>query len=427
VSQFGVLPQLKQILKRFPKEDSINGRVFRVVGNLCQHRDQWATVIMDRKPHIVIHIVKFLRYTVDTKGVKVSEATINMGLRSLRELLNRDTLKALVKTYGVLKTVGMLLIKYGGIWQETKRGESILTNIIKLLQEYSRYRYYPSIIEMRNTEMGDSIVYLSKILLVAPREIIKIVMNFLKISQLKSDLPVPEIFDGLISVLRDDAIIQEFNNTCIECIKCLCHLLEHPGNRNNDSCGDSIPLLVQVLNGLTLQSNNKVVIRRTKATKHESDSFLFPDRVLHLDRVDAEQMQVSRRHDLRSDQVRHHQRPEREAETDSGRCGDHAHLARQRQETKEELRVEVQEQQAESCLDRRRRKLGAGVGQGFDFVRFEERRSEGFDVEQRRRNRHFVLQREVRLQPHVEQRIGDGHVVDFGAVARVQPPVVRLR
>jgi hypothetical protein len=182
-----------------------------------------------------------------------------------------------------------------------------------------------------------------------------------------------------------------------------------------------------VLNGLTLQSNNKVVHSRTKATKHRSDPFVFPDRVLHLDRVDAEQMQVSRRHDLRSDQVRHHQRPEREAETDSRRCGDHAHLARQRQETKEELRVEVQEQQAESCLDRRRRKLGAGVGQGFDFVRFEERRSEGFDVEQRRRNRHFVLQREVRLQPHVEQRIGDGHVVDFGAVARVQPPVVRLR
>jgi hypothetical protein len=154
VSQFGVLPQLKQILKRFPKEDSINGRVFRVVGNLCQHRDQWATVIMDRKPHIVIHIVKFLRYTVDTKGVKVSEATINMGLRSLRELLNRDTLKALVKTYGVLKTVGMLLIKYGGIWQETKRGESILTNIIKLLQEYSRYRYYPSIIEVSRVDLS---------------------------------------------------------------------------------------------------------------------------------------------------------------------------------------------------------------------------------------------------------------------------------
>jgi hypothetical protein len=66
---------------------------------------------------------------------------------------------------------------------------------------------------MRNTEMGDSIVYLSKILLVAPREIIKIVMNFLKISQLKSDLPVPEIFDGLISVLRDDAIIQGSEST----------------------------------------------------------------------------------------------------------------------------------------------------------------------------------------------------------------------
>ncbi|RZC36130.1 uncharacterized protein BDFB_007081 [Asbolus verrucosus] len=259
VNKFNVLPHLNQILKRYPKEDSINGRVFRILGNLCRHRDQWANVIIEKKPQILIHTVKFLKEAAMAKDDgKVSEATITMGVRALREMLNRDTLKALVKTYGTLKIVGMLLIKYGTMWEKTKKGENILVNIIKLLQEYSRYKYYPSIVEMRNTEKGDSIVYLSKILLVAPRQIVKIVMNFLKISQLKSDLPVPEIFDCFIEMLRNDAIIREFNSTCEECIQCLCYLLEHPGNRKNERCGDSIPLLITVLRDLTLQSNNKV-------------------------------------------------------------------------------------------------------------------------------------------------------------------------
>ena len=65
---------------------------------------------------------------------------------------------------------------------------------------------------MRNTSKGDSIAYLSKILLVSPRQVVKIVMNFLRISQLKSDLPVPEIFDSFVKVLRDESIIEGTEN-----------------------------------------------------------------------------------------------------------------------------------------------------------------------------------------------------------------------
>lgn len=61
---------------------------------------------------------------------------------------------------------------------------------------------------MRNTDKGDAIVYLSRILLVSPRQVVKIVMNFLKISQLKSDLPIPEIFDSFVTVLRNDSIVK---------------------------------------------------------------------------------------------------------------------------------------------------------------------------------------------------------------------------
>ncbi|KAJ3660989.1 hypothetical protein Zmor_005414 [Zophobas morio] len=258
VTQYGILSNLNQLLKRYPKEDSINGRVFRIVGNLCQHKDQWTKVIMDKKPQIVIHIVKVLKDSVEEENGKVSEATVKMGVRSLRELLSRETLETLVETYGVLKTVGMLLIKYGTIWQATKQGDGVVLNIIKLLHEYSRYRHYPSILEMRNTSKGDSIAYLSKILLVSPRQVVKIVMNFLRISQLKSDLPVPEIFDSFVKVLRDESIIEEFNSTCEECIKCLCYLLDHPGNRENERCGESIPLLITVLQGLTFENNRKI-------------------------------------------------------------------------------------------------------------------------------------------------------------------------
>ena len=148
MTQYGILSNLNQLLKRYPKEDSINGRVFRIVGNLCQHKDQWTKVIMDKKPQIVIHIVKVLKDSVEEENGKVSEATVKMGVRSLRELLSRETLETLVETYGVLKTVGMLLIKYGTIWQATKQGDGVVLNIIKLLHEYSRYRHYPSILEV---------------------------------------------------------------------------------------------------------------------------------------------------------------------------------------------------------------------------------------------------------------------------------------
>lgn len=141
------MSSLKQVLKRYPKEDSINGRVYRIIGNLCQHKSQWANFILDKKPQVVIHIVKFLK-DVATSDTECSEATVIMGIRALRELLNKESLKVLVKNQGVLKVIGMLLIKYGGLWETNQTHKNILLNIIKLLLEYSKYRYYPSIMEV---------------------------------------------------------------------------------------------------------------------------------------------------------------------------------------------------------------------------------------------------------------------------------------
>lgn len=86
VGVYNILSPLNQLLK-CSKEDSIIGRVFRIIGNICQHRDQWSNIIIDRKPQIVTHIVEFIQKVSKDElpaEEKVSEATILMAVRALR-------------------------------------------------------------------------------------------------------------------------------------------------------------------------------------------------------------------------------------------------------------------------------------------------------------------------------------------------------
>lgn len=75
-----------QLLNLHPEEDSINGRVFRIIGNLCHHKDQWANIIIDQQPSIITHGVELLRnFSKDeTLQKNNSEGTILMILRALR-------------------------------------------------------------------------------------------------------------------------------------------------------------------------------------------------------------------------------------------------------------------------------------------------------------------------------------------------------
>ncbi|CAH1155290.1 unnamed protein product [Phaedon cochleariae] len=262
IGTYNILSPLNHLLRHFPKEDSINGRIFRILGNMCHHRDQWANIILDRKPHIVMHIVGFIKsYSKDDIPTeeKFSEASAIMAIRTLRLLLNSQTVMPLIKSYGVLKTVGSLLIKLSAGWQESKANEGVLNNIIRLLYDYSRYHCYNSILEMRNTERGDSLIHLFNVLLLSPKKIVKIIMNFIKISQLKSELPVPEICDKFIEeVMKKNYDTEEFKSECIEYIQCLCYLLEHPANRNIERCANCLPLLVKVLKSLDKATNVEI-------------------------------------------------------------------------------------------------------------------------------------------------------------------------
>jgi len=61
---------------------------------------------------------------------------------------------------------------------------------------------------MRNTERGDSLIHLSSVLILAPRKIVKIVMNLIKSSQLQSELPIPEICSKFVEMLEKHSIIK---------------------------------------------------------------------------------------------------------------------------------------------------------------------------------------------------------------------------
>lgn len=138
-----------------------------------------------------------------------------------RELLNGTTIIPLVKNQRVLNVIGMLLIKYAPQWIESKHNGDILNNIIRLIHEYSRYKYLDSVVQvvfilifvmpisklilfqLRNTDSGDALITLASLVPLAPKRIVKTIMNFIKISPHKSDLPIPEICENLMKSLKD--------------------------------------------------------------------------------------------------------------------------------------------------------------------------------------------------------------------------------
>lgn len=83
-----VLPLLSIILKRHTKQDSINGRIFRIIGNICQHVECLSRLIVEKETAIVESIVSFLKNTLNedtsAEAKKNSAATINMAIRALR-------------------------------------------------------------------------------------------------------------------------------------------------------------------------------------------------------------------------------------------------------------------------------------------------------------------------------------------------------
>lgn len=85
IAHHNILSPLSQLIKKYPDEDSINGRIFRIIGNMCHHRDRWENIIIDRKPGLVSHIVNIINKVSEEPDKEIfSEATVSMAIRALR-------------------------------------------------------------------------------------------------------------------------------------------------------------------------------------------------------------------------------------------------------------------------------------------------------------------------------------------------------
>lgn len=78
------MPILSKLLKQHEDNDSINGRIFRIVGNISRHWECFTPHIFDQEPELIKHIVDYLKKCATTENCESTSATINMGIRALR-------------------------------------------------------------------------------------------------------------------------------------------------------------------------------------------------------------------------------------------------------------------------------------------------------------------------------------------------------
>ncbi|CAG9831620.1 unnamed protein product [Diabrotica balteata] len=262
--KYEVLPVLIKVLKRYAKEDSIIGRSYKAIGNLCQQLNDCAITIVHESP-IIIQLSEVLEsFSNEAEGNNLySEATITMAIRALRCFTNSSTARILTERYQILSAIGGVLIKLCNEWTQNKTHEKLLENIIDILYGFSKYNDYKVINELKNTKKGNAMEKLADLLTLNNKKIMKIIMNFIKISKLKSDLPVPEIVNKFVDEVFGKYIDPEngeFTTESFQYIDCLCFLFEHPANRNAYQCAKLIPLLIKILEKLNSFNSSTSVL-----------------------------------------------------------------------------------------------------------------------------------------------------------------------
>lgn len=176
VKKYNLLQYLNHLLKHY-KQDSIQGRIFRIIGNLCDHWERLANIVIEKEGqfHIIAKIVasidKFVnndeneaepisdnerektrksKSNMEHAQKKMSEGTVAMALRALKKLLNSGTVLPLIRDCQVVKILGSLLIKFTPSWESNKGHEEILKTTLNLIFEYStRYQNYDIIKQVR--------------------------------------------------------------------------------------------------------------------------------------------------------------------------------------------------------------------------------------------------------------------------------------
>ncbi|XP_023017846.2 uncharacterized protein [Leptinotarsa decemlineata] len=257
IGTYNILTSLGQLLERYPTENTINGRIFRILGNMCTHRDQWANTIVERKPEFVQHTVDLLNTVCEGEFSleNYSEATVTMAVRLLR-LMRYSIMR--VNSLGVLKVVGCLFAKLTSKWEETGAYANLLNNVIKILYEYTRFNTYHCISELKKSHEENPLMCLSKVVLLNPKCVVKIFLNCLEHSRLRSELPICEIFamfnDKLLNYSKE-----ELGVNYMIYIDCLCSLLDHPIPRSLEQWGSCVKTFVKVLE--TLKEPSRIELK----------------------------------------------------------------------------------------------------------------------------------------------------------------------
>lgn len=116
------------------KKDSIQGRVFRIFGNIC---DAYEPIRLMQKEAKVISVTN--EFLIEYAGHSSEELiysvpTVSMALRYTRKMLSVLTYNSLVHDYKIILTIGMVLIKCSKNWTQNKKDDVLITDILKILQ-----------------------------------------------------------------------------------------------------------------------------------------------------------------------------------------------------------------------------------------------------------------------------------------------------
>ncbi|KAB0792076.1 hypothetical protein PPYR_14037 [Photinus pyralis] len=233
VNRYNLVHHLNSLIKRH-EVNSIRVRVFRIIGNMCQHWDRFANTIIEKEPslHLVERIVNYLKTSSSPNLEAESDnsedaAAIMSAIRALRELANKETIARLIDL-GVLNAVGVVLVRWTPLWIERKRQVDLLLAAVRLIYSYSKYNVPKSISELQAAEGGDAMLCLGKMVELCPTVILRIIINLKHITTSRSDLPMGTISECLIDKLKNPSGFSDGyeDKAYRECLKCLCYFIQ---------------------------------------------------------------------------------------------------------------------------------------------------------------------------------------------------------
>ncbi|XP_017786028.1 PREDICTED: uncharacterized protein LOC108569116 [Nicrophorus vespilloides] len=262
INDLNILHNLNRVLEKH-KTDSIEGRVFRILGNLCDGYQPWN--LLKREPDVVKKVLQFLQgFEIEKIQTQrdndeeesndgITVPTISMALRFIRKMLVKDTFDQLANEHNLIKIVGGALIKCSNFWLQDNSNVVLINDVLKIVQilASSMFEHHDIIIELRNTADGNALNSFGDIILLNPERIVKIILKYAKLSKHQSDLPIELVITKLIDVVQLDGA-----STNKLYLSCVCRLMDHIGF--HDKLKENINRLVELFKGFDLNNDYSI-------------------------------------------------------------------------------------------------------------------------------------------------------------------------